>query len=253
MQPGVTLLPAPLMTRHPSADPTEALTDMLGDDIRIGLAHGPVTAFGEDSARPGVIAPDRDKRARLDYLALGDWHRQMKVSDRVWYSGAPEYTDFRHAGRGGCLVVSIDGPGAIPEVTPVEIGTFTWAAVSVALLPGDDARLAVLDTLPRTPRRDTLIRLNVTGRARLSEASRLIGLDAEICPEFCHFAFSEETLDLELDASELDEIAPTGALRMAADRLAGEAGEMGLTDRDRQVAAAALRRLHTLVATGPGK
>ncbi|RKF13953.1 DNA repair exonuclease [Roseovarius spongiae] len=250
LQPGAVLLPAPLLTRHPSSDPSAVIGTGTDEAIRIGLAHGPITGFGEDDARPGVIAPDRDRLAGLDYLGLGDWHRQMKVSDRVWYSGAPEYTDFRHAGRGGCLVVSIDAPGAAPEVTPVETGAFHWAPLSVALLPGDDPRAAVAAALPQTPRRDTLVRLDVTGRARLSDASGLSALEAEIGPEFCHFAFSTAGLALDLETSDLDEIAPTGALRQAADMLAGDAEAAELSERERQVAAAALRRLHSLVAGG---
>ncbi|WGW04697.1 metallophosphoesterase family protein [Tropicibacter oceani] len=250
LQPGAVLLPAPLMTRHPSSDPSEALAATEGEVIRIGLAHGPITGFGEDEARPGVIAPDRDKRASLDYLALGDWHRQMKVSDRVWYSGAPEYTDFRHLGQGGCLLVSIAAPGARPDVTPIAIGAFHWAPLSVSLLPGDDPLQAITQALPQSPRRDTLVKLEISGRARLAEASQLSGLGAQIGPEFCHFDFDVTGLHLDLDTSDLDEIAPTGALRHAADALAADSTDPALSERERQVAAAALRRLHSIVAGG---
>lgn len=248
MQPGALLLPAPLMTRHPSSDPSEVIRDTDAEVIRIGLAHGPITGFGEGEAPAGVIAPDRDKRARLDYLGLGDWHRQLRVSDRTWYSGAPEYTDFRHSGRGGCLLVNVDAPGGLPQVTPIEIGAFHWVAPSVSLLPGDDPLEAVALALPQTGRRDTLVKLEVTGRARLADASHLAGLEADVGPEFCHFDFSMEALKLDLETSDLDEIAPGGALRQAADTLATEVEDLALSERDRQIAQAALRRLHTLVA-----
>lgn len=66
-----TLLPCPVAFRSSAGDPSEPLVTMPSDTgtLRIGLAHGGVTDFDESG---GAIAPDRDRSARLDYLALGD-------------------------------------------------------------------------------------------------------------------------------------------------------------------------------------
>jgi DNA repair exonuclease SbcCD nuclease subunit len=71
------VLPAPLTQRHTHTDLSDWF-DQAQTAVglpRIGLAHGSVEgilAEDVDSANP--IAADRAERARLDYLALGDWH-----------------------------------------------------------------------------------------------------------------------------------------------------------------------------------
>ena len=71
------LLPAPLHHRRTLSDPTAWMDDHPSDDglIRIGLAHGAVHGFDTDEEqRANPIDPERPQLARLDYLALGDWH-----------------------------------------------------------------------------------------------------------------------------------------------------------------------------------
>ncbi len=74
--PGVQLLPAPLERQFPGHDLTGWMdaAETPEGALRIGLAHGGITDFGEDFDSSALIAPDRAMRARLDYLALGDWH-----------------------------------------------------------------------------------------------------------------------------------------------------------------------------------
>src|SRR5690606_31070946 len=94
----VLLLPAPCTTRRPGRDLTEWM-DIAGTAdgaIRIGLAHGAIRDFSEDSATSEIIAPNRADRAGLNYLALGDWHGAMRVDPRTWYSGTPEQDRFKH-------------------------------------------------------------------------------------------------------------------------------------------------------------
>lgn len=244
------LLPAPLETRHPSADPTAWMDACRTDPgvLRVGLAHGPVQGFDEGEMPPDIVAPDRDRRARLDYLALGDWHQTLRVSDRVWYAGAPERTDFRHDGRGECLLVEIDAPGATPRVERIETGIFDWRRLTLEFFSGDDPRGRLADTLPAERRRDVLCQVIASGRLPLRGATDLVGAEAELGPDFCHFEVRSTDLRIDVEAADLDAIAPTGALRQAAQALADEAADASLSARDRDVAALALRRLHGYVA-----
>ena len=91
--------------------------------IRVGLAHGTVRGFGSDDKDvPNFIAPDRPARAGLSYLALGDWHGQKEINDRCWYSGTPEVDAFDVIDGGQALLVHIEGPRAVPAVTPIPTG-----------------------------------------------------------------------------------------------------------------------------------
>src|SRR5690606_11833004 len=99
--------------------------------LRLGLGHGGVQSFTEDARDEGIIPPDRAASAGLAYLALGDWHGQKRIGERTAYAGTPEFEEFRHAGRGACLAVTLTA-GAPPALERVETGTFHWAE---AVLP----------------------------------------------------------------------------------------------------------------------
>ena len=122
------VLAAPLTQRHTYTDTTECFDSTATPEgwLRIGLAHGSVAGFlpGEiDSANP--ISADRCKSARLDYLALGDWHGWKPVNDRCAYSGTPEQDRFKGTQPGFCLIVDVQASMA-PTIEAVRVGRFTW-------------------------------------------------------------------------------------------------------------------------------
>jgi DNA repair exonuclease SbcCD nuclease subunit len=167
---GVVLLPCPLFERHTLGDATEHLTPELGPSghVRIGVAHGGIREFlerlaGPDEAVQNAIPVDRATRARLDYLALGDWHGLLRVDDRTWYSGTPEATRFKEADPGKVLVVEIDAPGAAPRVTAHEVFGLAWKKAEFTL--DDEAALTGLQLfLDGAPKKiDTLLELTLTG------------------------------------------------------------------------------------------
>lgn len=246
LAPGAALLPCPVAYRSAGIDPTEALDTMPSDEgaLRIGLAHGGVTDFTESG---DVIAPDRDRTARLDYLALGDWHGRMAVSARVQYSGSPEQDRFKHGRRGVCLCVELDGPGADPKVTEVETGTFLWAEIPLALHPRQDAAEALEAVLPPSGRRDMLVRVAAAGWAGLPEQADLRRAADRLGPEFAHFDLVTEALGTQYADEDLDRIDRAGALRLAANMLKDDAESETLSQQDREVAAGALARLYAYV------
>ncbi len=248
--PGATLLPVPVTRRYPGRDLTEALDAMPSPEgsLRIGLAHGAVVGFEEDAT--GVIRPDRDRLAGLDYLALGDWHGAKEISPRTRYSGTPEYDRFRRSGRGSCLVVSLEGPGAPPRVAQVETGQFQWVDRRLDLLPGQETAAALQAVLPTGGRRDTLLSLRAEGRVRLPDRAALEDAAEVVAPEFGFFDLSLDSLETEFDAADLDEIDRGGALRSAAEGLRHAALDDGLADDERRLAAAALNRLYGYLRGG---
>ncbi|SLN53858.1 metallophosphoesterase family protein [Roseisalinus antarcticus] len=247
--PDAVLLPCPIAFRSGASDPSEPMVAMPSEPgvLRIGLAHGGVTDFTDSG---GAIAPDRDRSARLDYLALGDWHGRMAVSDRVHYSGSPEQDRFKHGRRGVCLGVSLDGPGAPPRVDEIETGTFLWTEVGLHLHPRQDAAAALDKVLPAEGRRDVLLRVAATGWAGLPDHAELHDAALRRGPDFAHFELLTQTLGTEYETADLDQIDRAGALRLAADALADEARSTALSQADRQVAEDALARLYAYVREG---
>jgi DNA repair exonuclease SbcCD nuclease subunit len=246
LSPEATLLPCPIEWRSSGADATEALVTMPSDEdtLRIGLAHGAVTDFTDDGAN---VPPDRDRSARLDYLALGDWHGRIQIGPRVQYPGSPEQDRFKHGRRGVCLAVGVEGPGAVPEVSEVETGTFLWQDLNLPLTPRQDAAAALLDLLPAEGRRHRLVRVSATGWAGLPDQVELTRAADRIGPEFAHFELRTAALKTQYELADLDEIDRGGALRLAADALMTEAEGETLSREDREVAADALARLYAYV------
>ena len=249
--PSVTLVPSPVPSRFPGPDPTESMQRCASPEghLRIGLAHGGVLTFGTEDGGRETIPIDRAESAGLDYLALGDWHGFLKISDRAHYAGTPERDRFKHRGRGVCLAVTLPGPGAVPEVARVETGRFDWSDLELRLTPEQDAATALRSVLPPTgaARRDVLLRLRATGWVRLPQRTALEMAMADAAPEFGYCEFRDDALMTECVADDLDAVAAGGALRVAAESLYADARKEGADERERRVADAALSRLYGLV------
>jgi DNA repair exonuclease SbcCD nuclease subunit len=245
--PGAWLLAAPCPQRRAGRDLTEAMDAATPEGVlRLGLGHGAITDFSGEEGAVGIIPPDRAARSGLDYLALGDWHGRMQVGPATWYSGTPEADSFKHAQTAGALRISLQGPGAVAEVSVAPTGQFGWVAPRLDLLPGDDPLVRLDLSLPATGRRDHLVRLAAEGRLTLAERAALeVGL-ARVAPDFGWFAADLAALSVEARADDLDQIDRAGALRQAADDLLAEVGDSRLPQAERDVAAAALSRLYAL-------
>lgn len=249
---GVALLPAPCTTRRPGRDLSEWMDGAATSEgtIRIGLAHGAVRSFSEDDIGLDVITPDRARRAGLSYLALGDWHGRVEIDPRTRYSGTPEPDRFKHDRPGEALLVSIEDASALPEVTPVETGSFSWRTLAFDLIDGDDAVARMEALLPEVQlRRRALIRLVAGGRARLEARTALASAIENARPDFAHLTFDDGGLATEYEAGDLDAIDQAGALRKAADALLAEAGDTARSAGEREIARAALGRLYAYART----
>ena len=249
--PGVILLPSPVPSRFPGRDLTEWMPGCATPEgsLRLGLAHGGVVTFGSEDDRRETIPIDRARSAGLDYLALGDWHGFTKVADRAFYSGCPERDRFKHQGRGICLAVTIAGPRAVPRVDEVETGQFDWSELELHLTPEQDAVQAFTSALPGSGsrRRDMLLRMSLSGWIRLPQRLALDTAIEHAMPEFAYFYVNDRELMTECVAEDLDEIAASGALRVAAETLYEDARSDGVSDPDRRIASAALSRLYSFV------
>lgn len=224
------LLPAPLAHRRLPGDPTAWMDAAATPEgaLRIGLAHGAVAGFGaEEGAEVNPIAPDRAARAGLAYLALGDWHRTIRVGSATWYSGTPEPDRFRidpdgdgtRCGGGVALAVEIGGTTA--RVEPVRTGRFVWHLAEPVLAEAAEIDALADRFLAMPGAADIVLRLAPRGaltlagrehfRDRVEEtlAARLRWLDLDLS------ALEVRPEDAELAAIDLE-----GAVRLAADRLA---------------------------------
>ena len=240
------LLPAPLFHRRTLDDLTAYMDDVnLPEDlIRVGLAHGTIRGFGSgDKDIPNFIAPDRPSSAGLSYLALGDWHGQKQINDRCWYSGTPEIDAFDVIDGGQALLVHIEGRRAVPTVTPIPTGNYTWTKLSEQVNTRADIDYLAEKLRDSADEPDrVLIHLSVEGALSLENCQYFQEQIVDgVSAALCFMRVDDRRLFPQPTAEDLDQIDRGGFVRTAAEelkRLAEEGeGEGG-------VAAAALQRLY---------
>lgn len=191
-----------------------------------------------------MIAPDRTRRAGLDYLALGDWHGTVSVDPRTHYCGTPEPDRFKHDAPGTALLVSITGSSVLPEIQALATASFVWRSLYLDLLE-DNAPEAELNSLlpAMKERRNSLIRVVATGHARLAVRAKLMAAIEKAVPDFAHLELAQDGLVTECEPEDLDQIDRGGALREAANALLAESADERRPSSEREIARAALMRL----------
>lgn len=215
--PDVEIVGAPWYSKQPSEDLVAALRDRLpppGGRLRIAVAHGQIDSLSPE-LRPDTIALDAAEAAIREghwhYLALGDRHSVTRVGDSgsIWYSGAPEPTDFTENRSGFALLVEL-ARSQMPRVTELPVGR--WRFVSeqrFANGPEDvDALGAWLSLLPDKAR--CIVRLGFEG-LNLADWSALQALLEGYREQFASLAQQRDGgLAVVPDARDLDAVALSG-------------------------------------------
>lgn len=236
------VLPAPLLRHHEGADLTEWFDAAVSSShvVRVGLAHGAVANRLPAAAESGnPIADDRADRARLDYLALGDWHGFLEIAPRTFYSGTPEADRYPANEPGFAALVEIDGPGASPRVERVRTARFEWRAMAIDIHGDAGALDHALATLPAPG--ETLVDLTLRGTLSLRERIALDEALANWQPRLFDLRLRDDGLLDEPDEEDLDRIDAAGFVRTAVDRLRAKAASR--EDPERATAALALRMM----------
>lgn len=242
------VLPAVLQRKHEIGDLTAWFDhgETPEGAIRIGLAHGSVPEYlpnASDATNP--VTARRADAARLDYLALGDWHGTLRINDRTWYAGTPETDSFSSSDPGNVLVVTIDEPGAPAQVETVPIGHFLWysEAAEVRCAEDVDALHRRISQLAPDPAR-CLLRLTLSGAVDLATRATLSERREDWSALLHHLDVHDHGLVDEPSDDDLDRIDRGGFVRTAVERLQSRARNPA--DPDRGVAMAALRRLYEI-------
>lgn len=185
---GVEIVAAPWTGKHPVSDPVAGAVGLLPEGpapegtVRIVVGHGGVDLLDRDQHNPAPVAVEPLVAAldhgRVHYVALGDRHSCTQMGDpAIWYSGAPEPTDWREQRPGEVLVVDVEpGPrgrrGRV-QVRPHRVARWTYLALDARVDSDDD--LEALDRkLAEVPDKErTVVRLGLRGTLGLAQHARL--------------------------------------------------------------------------------
>jgi len=250
--PGVELIAAPWPNKSP-------LTDLVGDacerlapadGLRVVCGHGAVDAIGPARNNPADISLQRlDESIEsgvIHYAALGDRHSTTNVGStgRVWYSGAPEPTDFTETDPGNVLVVSLDGGNV--QVETRRVGTWRFERTDCELSTDADIE-ALEEWLAGMHAKDrTIARVGLRGQVSVAQKARLDDVLAHHRDLLACLDEDGRALAVLPDEADTDDFGLTGYAREALQDLF-EMAEAG--DRTAE-ARAALSLLYRLVGAG---
>lgn len=244
---GVFLLPAPWARIQHGQDLTEWMSSSETPEgaLRIGLAHGGVRGFGSDGGRE-IIPPDRAQTARLDYLALGDWHAHNEISPRTVYPGTPEPDRHKSGARGQVLAVTVTA-GQIPKIESLPTASYDWPLIDLVVDPGTiNAKLRDLRAALQAghPLRQTHVRLNLSGEMTVEDWTAFESFTQEMAGECASFDLrGGKNVRLVVVAEDIESLDAQGSVREAAESLAAKSEDPDLSREDRQIASEALRLL----------
>ncbi len=244
----LAILPAPLVRRHDASDTTEVMDTMQTPPqaVRVGVAHGSIKGrLPERSEAFNEIAEDRADRARLDYLALGDWHGTLPIAPRTWYAGTPEPDRFKDNEAGNVLLVTIAAPGSAPVVEKIPVGRFHWRRMHASLhgLSDLDALSAQLAGLG-APYDRHVVQLEISGVVDLATREALNTLLDEWRATLHVLRCRTDQLLSQPSEADLDRIASQGFLHTALVRLRSQASDEKQSGEARDLARRALEILY---------
>ena len=222
---GVELIAAPWEGKDPRADLVNKACDGLvpTDRIRVVVGHGQLDWFAHSHQNPGRVAlaelEEKLEAGLVHYVALGDRHSKTKAgsSGRVWYSGAPEPTDFREVDPGHVLVVSLGSDWVNVEARFLGHWSFLtkeWEIYGDADLDALDQWLSDLG-----PKERTIIRLTVGGSVSIKQQARLAELLEEYDAPLAALEVDDRALVASPAETDLEEFGVSGFVLKAAQDL----------------------------------
>lgn len=245
----VQLWPCPLTRKTSMNDPTAWIEPATTTAfIRIGVAHGSLKTRDDLPPDDHLIARYAADDKKLDYLALGHWHRRQFFAspdgaDRTAYAGVPEpmrfpdstenrtgwlpYTsgagaEFLDAGKGEILHVRIDRPGAAPALCPVEVGHLIWQEEKHDLTAAGRLSQLINDVAVRPDKERRLLRLQLTGILDANDMLRLDELRQVLEGRYFLGEMDESDVQLKPTPEEIENLAPDGVLRRVLETLREE-------------------------------
>jgi DNA repair exonuclease SbcCD nuclease subunit len=257
LRPGVQIIGAPWCSKAPTTDLLGGVVDGLTNDgvTRIVVGHGGVDVLDPDPSKVSLIRLDTAQaaihRGAVHYVALGDKHSLTEVGDtgRIWYSGAPEVTNYDdiEANSGHVLVVDIDEHSADRSVTvdPRPVGQWRFVTLRRAVDTARDIADLDMNLDGLADKERTVVRLALTGALTITDKAALDACLDRYARLFAALTTWERHTHLAVLPAdgEFDDLGIGGFAAVAVDELVGTAKSEGPDSDDARAALALLLRL----------
>ena len=256
--PDVELIPAPWLNKHPTSDLVAAACEGLdpGSAVRVVVGHGAIDSMSPNPMDPKLIALGHLEELLdsgvVHYVALGDRHSTTNVGDsgRVWYSGAPEPTDYDETDPGNVLIVDLD---AVNEPVGIRrLGTWRFVHIDRHLRADEDLD-ELEDWFSDLEEKDrTIVKMSIVGEVSVAQKARLDKVLEHNTDLLAALELWERRSDLVVvpDGADLEHFGLSGFAHKALLEVSEIAEDT--TDEEQAVAARdALTLLHRLVESRP--
>lgn len=230
----IELIGAPWFAKKPDKNPIIGVVERLEPAegvVRILIGHGIADTLSPDKDALDIISINLLERAigahKIHYVALGDRHSLTRVGagERIWYSGAPEATDFSETQPGFAQVVEVDASAI--NTRAVQVGQWRFAARNVDLNTADDIE-ALRASLDEVERKEMVVmKLSLVGSLSLSLN---VALQAQLDwakDVFAAFIVKGDELAIIPDNADFDDLGFSGFADAAVKRLREEIARGG--------------------------
>ena len=240
--PGVELVPAPWPNKHPTTDLVAVACAGIeaGSALRIVVGHGAIDLMSPDPNDRRVIrlqeVEERISAGLVHYVALGDRHSTTDVGStgRVYYSGAPEPTDYDETDPGNALVVDLTAEQVKVGIRRVGKWRFLQDNRPMSSDQDIDALEEWLSGVEAKER--TVVRLSLVGQVSVAQKARLDELLEHYTDLFGAIETWERLSDLVVipDETDMDHFGLSGYASDALSELRSmaEEGESASAARD---------------------
>jgi len=223
----VEIVGAPWLSKRVVMNPFyEAIKSLepMKKKARIILAHGIVDVFTPKKDDPGVIAQDSLKliidERKASFIALGDRHSRTMIgaSERIWYPGTPEVTDFGEDGSGYVQVVELSGHEV--DVTPFIVGQWRFIerdSININNANDIEELRKILDGLDQKER--TALRLGLVGSITLTQQATLTQMLDTQSDVFASFQIENDQLLVVPDDEDFSDLGFSGFAEATVKRL----------------------------------
>ncbi len=151
---------------HPTGteSPLRGLDKNDETTYHVAMAHGEIAIEGKFAGDYYPIEQREIADSRMDYVALGHWHRYADFSRggvKAFYCGAPETLSFEEGGESGSvLLVSIDGSET--QVERKRVGKYVWRTLDLSVEAFETGE-ELLREIRREADPNTLLRVKLHG------------------------------------------------------------------------------------------
>lgn len=223
----VELIGAPWLSKRMPVNPFhDAIVSLkpVSNVTRIILAHGIVDLFTADKDSPGILTAESLENAinekKASFIALGDRHSRTRIgtSERIWYSGTPEVTDFNENESGYAQVIDIDGDKITAK--PFQVGQWRFIKkdhFDINSTEDIEALKRLLDSLDQKER--TAFRLSLVGSISLTQEAALLQSLDNIKDVFAAFRKIDDELVVIPDDADFSDLGFSGFIDSTIKRL----------------------------------